>query len=81
MAKGEEKMATRVEEEMGLRTKLEDGGRKVRARMDETAERGRKVVQKHPLAAVGAGIAAGAIVGVVAATMVTTRKKDKAKAK
>ena len=80
MAKKGEKMATKAEEGMGMRTRLEDGGRMVRARVDETAERGRKTVQKHPLASVGAGIAAGAIVGVVAATMVASRKKKKAKA-
>ena len=74
-------MTAKPEEEMGLRTKLEGTGRTVRTRMDETADRSRKAVQKHPLTAVGAGIAAGAIVGAVAATMVTARKKDKAKAK
>jgi ElaB/YqjD/DUF883 family membrane-anchored ribosome-binding protein len=79
MAKRGEKMSTKAEEGMRLRTRLEEDGRTVRARMDQTAERSRKAVQKHPLTAVGAGVAAGAIVGVVAATMVTTRKKDKAK--
>ena len=68
-------MADKPEEPMGMRSRIEDGGRMVRTRVDETADKGRKAVQKHPLAAVGAGVAAGAIVGIVAATMVSRRKK------
>jgi len=58
-----------------LRTKLDESGRDMRARADKSAKQSRKTIQDHPLTAVGAGVAAGAVVGVVAGTLLTRRKK------
>lgn len=60
-----------------LRMRLEDGRKMVTERADRTMKRSRKTIQDHPITAVGAGVAAGAVVGVVAATLLTRRKKAK----
>jgi len=62
-----------------LRSRLETIGRNGRNRADKTVKHSRETIQKRPLTSVGAGVAAGAIVGVVAATLLTRRKKSNAR--
>jgi ElaB/YqjD/DUF883 family membrane-anchored ribosome-binding protein len=62
-----------------LRSRLETIGRNGRNRADKTVKHSRETIQKRPLSSVGAGVAAGAIVGVVAATLLTRRKKSNAR--
>jgi len=63
-------------EEMWMR--LENGTKTVRARADSALKEGRRRIRERPLTAVGAGVAAGAVVGVVAANLDARRRKTEA---
>jgi ElaB/YqjD/DUF883 family membrane-anchored ribosome-binding protein len=62
---------------MNMRDNISARAKDARAAADHGVKRSREEIQKRPLTAVGAGVAAGAAVGLIAAALVSRRRAGK----
>ena len=59
-----------------MKAGLQKTGKGLKAGVDQSVDKGRKAIQKRPLAAVGVAAGAAVAVGVIAGAVLTQKRKD-----